>query len=288
MLFVVSLFFIKSNSIFKSNTAELNSGLSYDSNARVADLVTKDTDGDSIADWEEGLWGTDPLKKDTNDDGVSDGEEIKKLKIARMENGQNEIPDEENLSQTDKFSRELFSTVATLNQAGEVDQATVDKLSESLSSQIQNPVVRKIFTTSDIRVINDNSMQAYQNYGNSLDGVFKQHPIQGNTLEILQEFLGDGENVNTDALIKLDPIIKQTAGFMDGMLKIGVPAGVMSVHLEVINGIERLVENLSDLQLFENDALVAMGAISKYEENVDLFNAATVRLINSLALKLSN
>src|SRR6476620_135431 len=48
----------------------------------IKDIVEKDTDGDTIPDWEEVLWGTDPSKKDTNDDGIPDNVEIEKKKQA--------------------------------------------------------------------------------------------------------------------------------------------------------------------------------------------------------------
>src|SRR3989338_2304306 len=50
------------------------------------------------------------------------------------------------LTETDKFSREFFSIVATLNQNGLVDLATVDKLGSSLADRIKNTLQRKMFT----------------------------------------------------------------------------------------------------------------------------------------------
>jgi len=280
VVFIALLFFLKNKSEFK-NQASQDAGLSY-GNILVKDLITKDTDLDGVLDWEEGLWGTDPNNKDTDGNGEDDGIAIAKLKAVARENNQGTEQDEENLTQTDKFSRELFSTVATLNQTGEVDENTIDTLSTSLVEQIRNSPPRKIYLQSEMKVINDNSVVAYQNYSDALDSIYKKYPTQGNALEVLQEFVGDGENVNVDALLKLDPIIKQTKGFMDGMVKTSVPSKIAQPHLEVINALERMVENLSDIQLVENDAIIALGAMSKYEGNADLLQVAMGKLIDAM------
>ena len=87
----------------------LSGGLAYDTTI-LEDLMNKDTDGDGLLDWEEGLWGTSPDKKDTNDDGVPDNTEIAKLKTELRQNTGGDvsvIQNEENLTQTDKFSRSI-------------------------------------------------------------------------------------------------------------------------------------------------------------------------------------
>ncbi len=50
-----------------------------------------DSDGDSLADWEEELWETDPQKPDTDGDGASDGEEIKARRDPRRAGPGDEI-----------------------------------------------------------------------------------------------------------------------------------------------------------------------------------------------------
>ena len=43
-----------------------------------------------------------------------------------------------------------------------------------------------------------------------------------------------------------------------------------------------MVENLSDIQLVENDAIIALGAMSKYEGNADLLQVAMGKLIDAM------
>ena len=138
VIFLLVVFLLKTqNEQSRDASNKLKEDLAY-GELTVGDLINRDTDGDGALDWEEGLYGTDLNKKDTNDDGILDSAEIAKLKSETMLSSENTNAEPENLTQTDKFARELFSTIATLNQAGQIDQATIDKLSSSLTEQIQN------------------------------------------------------------------------------------------------------------------------------------------------------
>ncbi|MBY0376774.1 thrombospondin type 3 repeat-containing protein [Patescibacteria group bacterium] len=278
ILFVVVIFLLKNNSIYKNHNSQ--DAASIYGNLSVKDLVDVDTDGDGVTDWEESLWGTDPTKKDTNADGVPDSVEIEKIKRARgvALNGDAENSEDTPLTQTDKFSRELLSTVAALNQTGGIDQGTVEKITDSLANKIQNPEIRKTYTSANIKIGTDDSANAYKDYSASVDNLSVKYPINGNTMDILQEFIGDGENVNPDALKKLDPIIKQTQQFIYGLVNIKTPPSLATLHLGTINALEQLTENLTDIQLYDTDPVVAMGAMSKYQENTDALQAVTDKI----------
>ena len=282
VVLLVLLFFIKTKSQW-TNEGVAGAGL-VSGDEILGDVLSKDTDKDGILDWEEGLWGTDPTKKDTNDDGVSDKEEIGRMKAERIanaeSNGEISYTDEENLTQTDKFARELFSTVAALNQSGEIDDNTVAQITDSLATQIQNPVQRKIFTMADLKVTGDSSQVSLETYANAVVGLYQRYPVTGNVVDVLNQ-LSETED-NTQILSQLSPGINQMKNFVDGMTKVNAPAVIASSHLEVINSLQVLIENMEDIQLFDTDSLATLGALSQYENNVDRFNTAVERL--SIAL----
>ena len=277
VLFVVSIFFINSNSNFKNKEEE--SGLVVNTEV-FGNLLNKDSDKDGMLDWEEGLWGTDPHNRDTDGNGIDDKSEIETKKLTNGFDTPAQDPD--TLTQTDKFSQELFAAVAALSQSGELDQVSIDQISEALKEQIQNKTVKKVFTSSDLSISGDNSEQAFISYNNTLNIIYAKYPIQNSPLEIFQEFVGDGVEVNPEALLKLDPIIKQTEGFVNEMTKMSVPSNLVQAHLDMLNALERVSENLNDIGLIEADPLIAMGAISKYEENTELFSSAVDTLINTM------
>ncbi len=253
-------------------------------------LVNKDTDGDGIPDWEEALWGTDPFKKETTP-GIPDAVAIEKLsaKGGPASGGKKIEQSAKNLTQTDKFSRELFATVATASQNGTMDQATIEKLSVTLADHIQNSPPRKIFSIFDIKTINDNTVQAYKNYNNALKNIDTKYPaINYTILDVLQKFIIDENTVDTSALEKLTPIIGQMNKIIDAMLKTSVPQSISTLHLNVINSLQRILENISDMKLFDSDAIVALGGISKYQENATRLESDLNALANAIKRKLNN
>ena len=293
MIFLVVLFLLKNTSILK-NTVNFvrggGEGLTYNTVA-IGDLVNKDTDKDGILDWEEPLWGLDPTKIETTP-GVPDSSVIKKLRAEQGTNtGETSGDYAENLTETDKFSRELFSTIASLNQSGAMDQATADQISDALVEKMKNSSTEKVFVFSDIRTISDNSVAAVKKYVSSVDaldrGLRKKYPAKGTVTETLKKFVIDENNVDVTVLKDLDPNIKQAQDGISEMLKIPVPSDLAQIHLDLINATERLMENLIDFQSFETDPVIAMSGMSKYEENMNLYASTFGTFINTIRKKLN-
>ena len=289
---MVSVFFLKNRTIFKNEANQINQeGLAY-GNETLESFVNKDTDGDSVLDWEENLWGTDPLKRDTNDDGTQDDVEISKMKAAEGIglDGEANMGEggEENLTETDKFSREFFSTVATLNQAGEMDQGTADLLGTSLAEQISNSPVEKVYSVSDIKILADGK-QAVESYGNTFVHIFGKNPIEKDVTDILKNLVTENGDIDPSAIAELDPIIAQMDLIIKSLVQeISVPKSLAVLHLEVVNGLERLVENLNSMKLVETDEVVALGAVVQYDKNSELLGESVTNLINAVKSDLSN
>ncbi|HBA45601.1 hypothetical protein A2W67_00765 [Candidatus Nomurabacteria bacterium RIFCSPLOWO2_02_40_28] len=288
VLFLLALFFIKNkSSLLNSVKNESTTGLSY-GDAILEDLVNKDTDLDGVYDWEESLWGTDPTKKDTDDDGVLDNLEIKDLSAqgGLVPGGQQVELGNEKLTETDKFSREFFSIVATLNQNGLVDLATVDKLGSSLADRIKNTLQRKMFSISDIKIASSDTLQAVKNYDNALTSLYKKYPTGKTVMEVLQKFMVDENNVDVNVLSELDPIIIRIQKIITGLLEISVPKSLASIHLELVNILQKLSENTSDIKLYESDVIVALSAIGQYEANITALETTSNKLGTIIEQKL--
>lgn len=302
VLFLVILFLFKKTSLFQSTetfkqeTAP-NNGLTVDNtDLTIEDLVDKDTDGDGIPDWQESLYGLDPTKKETTP-GTPDSSALSKLRTTQENTGKTTIQgggnasatNTETLTQTEKFSRELFAIVVASSQNGAMDQATIDALSASLAEKMQNPNPRKIYTISDIKIINDDNFKAFMNYINASDSIHKKSPtIKYTAFDVLQEFSKDENNPDTSVLVKLDPIITQTNAIKDAMIKTNVPKSLSTLHLNVINSLERLSENLNDIKLFDTDPVVSLGGISQYSQNTNTLLSDIANLQNIIQQKLNN
>lgn len=292
--FIVALFFFKNKTEYKNKfepvSSTLASGLTY-GNETLEKLVNKDTDNDGILDWEEGLWGTDPAQKETVQ-GTPDGATVAKLKAEQSENRENREEnslanqDEENLTQTDKFSRELFTTIAALNQNGTMDEATIEALSASLAEQIQKSEPEKVFTLKDIKVIDNESKEAIQKYNDTLLSVYQKYSTAKGVPEILEKLVADEENMSI--LKELEPIITQTKKIVNELLKIEVPQSLSALHLELINISQRLSENIGGIKLLDNDPIVTISAMNQYWENAVALEAVANKLSRTIWEKLNN
>lgn len=264
-LFLVAVFSIKTGWPFKKNVVETKIP-NLIGTETLKELSTKDTDGDGIADWEEGLWGTDPLKKETTP-GTQDSVAIEKL---RAEKGIANTKTNENLTKTEQFAQELFSTVAILNQSGEIDQNTIDTLSASITKEIENPIQKKIYRLTDIKIIESNTKINMQDYNKATGAVlYNKYPINIKILTVLEESLTTEGDINVTTLNKLDPINKQVQEIITGLLKIKVPSTLAILHINLLNTFQAISENLTNIKQLDTDPIVAMSAIAKYPDNND-------------------
>lgn len=262
------------------NKNDQNIGLTY-KNKTLLETVNLDTDLDGIVDWEEGLWGTDPLKVDTDDNGESDFVEINKLKT----NNNNQLAvknldiKEGALTKTDELSREVFSTVAALNQAGSLDHTTATQLGESLAEQIQNPTTNKVFLLSDIKITTTNSTESYKAYFENFENILSKQKtlykegyekvvyiINITLMPVLQKYISS-PNEDDSMFSQLDNIVTETKNIVKEMQSLTVPANLSLIHLDILNGFQKVSENIESMKLAVKDPVVAMGGANKYEEN---------------------
>ena len=143
----ISLFVVKKVSKKKGTLAQnIIATLVGEETTTIQGLIEKDGDGDGIPDWEEALWGTDPNSKSSHENVLdSDWITQKKKELAEKNPAEETASPRENLSETEKFSREFFSTVTALTQNGVMDQSTINQLGVALAERIQNSTQRKIF-----------------------------------------------------------------------------------------------------------------------------------------------
>jgi hypothetical protein len=252
----------------------------------VGDLVNKDTDTDGILDWEESLWGTDPTLKETTP-GTPDATAIEKIKAQNKDesetaNSQNPDDKTPELTQTEKFARELFATTSALNQNGGIDSSTAEQIGAALADKIQNAVQRKIFSLADIKTTTDNSGESIRRYSTALNEIYTKYSDTKDVLSILQEVMTDPNNPDAEALEQLNPIILQAGEVIEKLQKITVPQTLSFLHLDLLNSSELVLENVTDLKFFITDPLVAIAAVSQFSSSANALETAASALISEI------
>ncbi|MEK7081298.1 MAG: hypothetical protein AAB902_02835, partial [Patescibacteria group bacterium] len=139
-----------------------------------------------------------------------------------------------------------------------------------------------------LKISTDNSFQAIKKYSDTLDNIYQKISTKYTVIDVLQKFAPDENDVDVSALSGLNPIIKQISNSIDGMKKTEVPQSLALLHLDLINGLQRLEENLNDIKLYDTDIIVALGGISKYGQNAIALESIVDNLANAISKKLNN
>jgi len=74
---------------------------------------------------------------------------------------------------------------------------------------------------------------------------------------------------------------------MNGMLATPVPQSLATLHLNAINAMEGVIENLNDVQLYNTDSIVAFSGMSKYTQNSTNMTGTLQQLADAINQQLN-
>lgn len=251
---------IKKTSFFSRNNNTENT----QQVSKIGDIVNKDTDGDGVADWEESIRGTDPNKTDTNEDGVSDFVEIQQQKD--QENTTNTTGPE---TETSIFAKQLFTTIASLQESGTLDEQSAMKIVEQASLTAQKNVQKTFYTKEQLTISPKLTGKAFEK---NTTAILVKNNVTYESLQKIFLILGtlpdtgevEGTTIVQD-LIEIDTSFKKA---LSELLKNPVPAQSTETYLKFLNALEYISENISDITLLETNPIVSFSAITVYPENV--------------------
>lgn len=218
-----------------------------------------DSDNDTLPDWQETLYGTDPQKADTDGDGTNDANEMTVNRDPLLANTakaglepndkidpkiiaeENKITEEyESLNATDKLARitlsEFIASQPTGREMTEVEQnLLLSRIMENLPEKSEASTTK----ISDLKIV-DTSSQATKDYSNAYFKITEKiKPVFGKELEIMNKMLAVeyqvGDNKN---LLEIIAVYKKV---IDELKKIPVPSNLSINHLSIINILEEIL-----------------------------------------------
>lgn len=274
----------------------------------VKEFMAVDTDQDGLLDWEETLWKTNPKNPDTDGDGATDGEEIKlnrdplKANTALKNATPNDRIDEQiiaegkrdqeeynKLTDTEKFSRELFSEYVVAkneNDGRPLDNTTKMEILNKVVDKTNGTTVNK-YITADIKNVADMSVVSIKNYGNRLGEILIQYSVEGtgDELVIIQQALDQEDET---ILKSLSPIIKNYKNMVTGFLTLSVPKDFINIHLQMVNNFYNVIISLESMQNFFTDPVRGVGSIQTYQDAFkNLFTNIEILRIKMLEKKVT-
>lgn len=250
-----------------------------------------DQDDDGLKDWEEALWKTDPTKADTDGDGTPDGAEVeagrnplvalktgpkgqddKLSATAALNTATKTIVPEANLTETDKFGRELFAKYMAAKKAGSLDQ---NQLIQELVNEKAGPDGRKQYRETDFIVIprQNTTVGTVRDYGNALGLALGSYSAAGvpNEFETIQKAI---KNQSPSALSDLDPVILGYQNILHDFLKVQVPRSMVVSHLDLLNAIGNVLTDVQGFKKTFKDPIVGLMSLNQYPGDIESLKAA--------------
>jgi hypothetical protein len=255
-------------------------------NPTLPDLIQRDTDGDSIADWEEALWGTDKNKKITFNDTPDATYIENKKKELKIEGSVS--ADATKLTETEKFAREFFTSYSAMKSSGQIDQNAINDFSSALGQEIIDPTLIDRYTETNIKINSVDNPALKQKYYENIKSLFEKYKSAGlgDELDIISIGLAssstDGTSSNTSQYDKLSVIANAYQNFAKKVIEVSVPQSLTDYHLRIANSANNTGISVSNLEKIITDPIVGLSGLSQYQKYSDDLVKAVTDLENFL------
>ena len=266
-----------------------------EASALLAQIATKDSNGDGLPDWEKQLYGI-PLNATTTDYfhlGMTDGEAAAKGLIVPVAVA--DVPQTATASATSTpidpslgappasgtltaaFARDFFTLYMNAEQqnggtglsADQINSIANQALADLAASVKQAPPYKQ---ASDLSV-SGTGTAAMKTYAADAEGVLMSGTANASTTEI--NYLQDAiTNNDASALTAIASIAKSYRVAAAGIAALPVPSELASQDLALVNALMRLGEVVQDFTLVHSDPMASMLALQEYPQAIlDLGNA---------------
>lgn len=226
------------------------------------ELLTLDSDGDGLYDWEEILWGMDPFNPDTTGNGILDGQEVaaRRKELQAQSGGGDDRP----LTYTDALAQQMFLFVAGNPNAQLQD---IDNFAKTLTSDAFDLDIFNYLNKNDISISQNISIETYYNSVVDIISQLAFIPVDLTLIEAYMLFEDDVEH--RQVLINQINIYKD---LLDSFLALPVYKDAFDLHLNIANSFVQTITLLETI-LFNTfrDPVIALSALGQYSDINDSF-----------------
>ncbi len=262
VIFIALFFIIKGAiSFFKNNTDKNKDGETI--KMTVGSIIQKDGNNNGIADWEEYLWGLDPYKN---------GAENKEFILAKKKSLEQKgimlnSDDSKKITENELLSRQFFATIMSLQQTGQLDDAAIKSISDSIGQEIKTTDIPDFYTSDMLNIVKD-SDEADIYYLGSFDALVTKYENQdiGTELTLVSQGI---VNQDPQALYAAKTVSSAYRAFGREMLKISVPSSAAITHLSLVNNYEKIAQSIDGMTMVLTDPIISMRALLNYKKYVD-------------------
>lgn len=271
---VVVVFFVLSNLFGTHGYFSKGSTGSISARGTVGDVISRDSNNNGIADWEESLWGLDPEGDGKGNKQIIDARKKAAGILPVNQEGGDATPETKN----DALARDLLSTILALNQAGSLTPEAITNIALSLGQNIdEKRSTVKTYTVEDLSVVASNT-QTKQTYQKNLQALVEKYEPSGmgNEFTILAEGL-EKDDTPLDGLI---PIASAYQSFAKDLLATPTPKDASLYALNLINASSSIGVALQKASTLYTDIITGMVGVDEFLKGSDDFDRASDHFAN--------
>ncbi len=243
----------------------------------LGELQKKDSNSNGVADWEERLYGLDPLVA---------GEENKKIVEEKRESLRSSAefnPTDAPQGETQEFTRELLSAVMSLQASGALNDGTLQSIAASIGGKFVPVSTQEIYTDARFTRIRDSKI-TNDNYRRQAAEAVDKLPalgVMGEEINFLAESLQSNDPL---LLAPLDNIANSYKSFADALVKIPVPDSLFNDHKALVNSAAYISKSLTMIQKVNTDPMTAIQGMAIYNTHFQIMDKSLDNLAQELDL----
>lgn len=256
---------------FDANRAEAESSAEL-----LREYAAKDTDRDSLPDWQESLYGTDPEDPESFQAGIKDGDAVAqgliqpKVTVAASPDpiDPNSIPGTiaAPSSLTDRFAQAFLTQYLSSRDSDTPPTSAeiVAFVEAGIADLSATAAPSDTFTAADVRGSSTGGAAVLTVYAGQVETAFAANTTPANKNEL--EYFADALRGDTSALPKIADISEAYADIATALIRISVPTEARQAHLAIANALMHMSEVSEDMAAMDEDPLRALMGIGLYED----------------------
>lgn len=229
-----------------------------------------DTDGDGLKDWEEVLWGTDPLKPISNPQKIADAEFVKvKIEKEGVNASTKESFTIQALGTKDAdasvaLGKDMFAEYVSLKKTGEATPEKLNELAFRLAENTALPVEKK-YTASQVKTFPDTDKDFARVYANNVAGLKLKYQNM-----FQQKAAGSSGGVKDENVSQYSSIFSYSStlytNFAEEIMKLSVPKGLVSAHIDLANSLVQNADATRNMSLIDSDPTRSIAGIQAHND----------------------
>jgi hypothetical protein len=249
-------------------------------NITLEEAITLDSNNNGIADWEESLWGLDPL---TNGPENKRNIEAKKTQAGiPLVQEETEVNSETKTTETEQFSKNLLATVLALKENGGLTPEAIANLGNAFGQNIDaKRSLIPAYTLSSFTITSDTT-ENYAAYDRALRKIIATYDAKklGTEVDYIPQVMADGDTQKAQKTILT--LGGEYQNFAKELIALPTPKGIAEFALPLANSADSIGVALQKIANIKEDALGGMIGVDEYTTNSENFLAASSDLTTFL------